>query len=54
MLGGLVSLLEFSLKSQHTVWNDSDISGESLKTKIIKIRFQNLEDDSLINITSDF
>ena len=52
MLGGLVSLLELSLKSQHTVWNESDISGESLKTKTIKIRFQNLEDDSLINITS--
>ena len=48
MLGGLLSLLEFSLKSQHTVWNDSVISGESLKTKTITFCFQNLEDESLI------
>ena len=48
MLGGLLSLLEFSLKSQHTVWNDSVISGESLKTKTMTFCFQDLEDESLI------
>ena len=51
MLGGLVSLLELSLKSQHTVWNESDISGESLKTKTIKNHFQKLDDASLKIIT---
>ena len=48
MLGGLLSLLEFSEKSQHTVWNDSVISGESLKTKTMTFCFQDLEDESLI------
>ena len=48
MLGGLLSLLEFSEKSQHTVWNDSVMSGESLKTKTMTFCFQDLEDESLI------
>ena len=43
-----MSLLEFSEKSQHTVWNDSVISGESLKTKTMTFCFQDLEDESLI------
>ena len=47
MLGGLLSLLEFSEKSQHTVWNDSVMSGESLKTKTMTFCFQDL-DESLI------